>query len=480
MGPRLFFIFCTHPFPTSTVMNLQWTDRPLRELLRLAWPIAVSTISYSVMTIVDTLLIGHVGRAELAGVGLGGISSFVLLCFSFGLLQGAKILVSQAIGAGRADRAEAYLGAAVLSAVSIGALTAIVGQFAAVFVGRLAATEAAGHAASLYLRIRISGAPLVLLYAALREVRYAHGDARSPMVATVSAQIVNISLAFVFIFVLHRGVAGAAVASVIAHLVEALVLSLAQRARGFGLRAVSREHLADLFRVGLPTALQFVLEVGAFATLSLLISLFSEVDMAAHQIAIQVCHLSFLPSIAVAEAGSVLVGQAVGAGLYALVLRMARLALAITVAQAAAWSFVFWLAARPIASLFTTDLGVVATAVTLLHVSAAFQIFDAANIVARCALRGAGDVRYAAIVGVLTSWLCTPTFAWVLGYRLKLGAFGGWLGLCIEIILAAALFWLRLERRGWLAIATASRARLLATPSRVTEESLPVGLSPAE
>src|SRR5688572_31759265 len=104
-------------------MNLVWKDRPFAELIRLAWPIALSMISYSVMTVVDTLLIGHVGRAELAGVGLGGISAFVLLCFSFGLLQGAKVLVSQAIGANRSDRADAYLGAAILAALAIGFVT---------------------------------------------------------------------------------------------------------------------------------------------------------------------------------------------------------------------------------------------------------------------------------------------------------------------------------------------------------------------
>ena len=96
--------------------------------------------------------------------------------------------------------------------------------------------------------------------------------------------------------------------------------------------------------------------------------------------------------------------------------------------------------------------------------AAVFQIFDAANIVARCILRGAGDVRYAAVVGVLTSWLCTPTFAWIFGHRLGLGALGGWLGLCLEIVLASAVLWIRLERRRWLGIAMASRARILSEP----------------
>ena len=70
--------------------------------LTLAWPITVSTLSYSVMTLVDTLLVGHLGPASLAGVGMGGTAAFAVLCFSFGLIRGVKTLVSQAVGAGRA------------------------------------------------------------------------------------------------------------------------------------------------------------------------------------------------------------------------------------------------------------------------------------------------------------------------------------------------------------------------------------------
>lgn len=443
-------------------MNLPWQERPLRELIRLAWPIALSMISYSVMTVVDTLLIGRVGRSELAGVGLGGVTAFVLLCFSFGLLQGAKVLVSQAIGARRPDRANAYLGAAVTTALSIGLVTVLLGQAVALLIGRLASTEAAGHAAGTYLKIRILGAPFALLYVALREVRYAQGDPQSPMRATVAAQATNIALAVTFIFVLHWGVAGAAFATVLAHGVEAGTLSLAQRSRGFGLGVVRREHIAELFRMGLPTGLQFALEVGAFATLSLMISLFSEVEMASHHIAIQVIHFSFLPAMAVAEAASVLTGQAVGAGVYDAVKRVAHLAMGITAVYAGAWSLLLALAAPLVVSSFTTDPGVISVAVTLLHVAAVFQIFDASNIVARCSLRGAGDVRYAAVIGVFTSWLCTPTLAWVLGRHYKLGAFGGWVGLCLEIIIGSSILWWRIERRGWMAAATTSRARLTA------------------
>src|SRR5438105_261589 len=120
-------------------------------------------LSYSVMTLVDTLLVSRLGAAELAGVGLAGTVAFALLCFSIGLLRGAKTLVSQAVGAGQRGEIGAVLGAALLSAAALGLLTMLAGQAAAEVLARVSASAAAGESARTYLRIRILGAPLVLL-----------------------------------------------------------------------------------------------------------------------------------------------------------------------------------------------------------------------------------------------------------------------------------------------------------------------------
>src|SRR5215831_10757802 len=130
---------------------LSWEPRPLRTLLRLAGPIAISMLSYSVMTLVDTLVVGRLGAAALAGVGLGGTVAFALLCFWFGLLRGTKTLVAQAIGAGRRDLVSAYRAAAILTALVAGVATIAIGQGAAELLPHLAATAAAGHAARTYL-----------------------------------------------------------------------------------------------------------------------------------------------------------------------------------------------------------------------------------------------------------------------------------------------------------------------------------------
>ena len=81
--------------------KLRWKHKPIPELVRLAWPIAVSMLSYSVMTLVSTLFVGRLGANALAGVGLGGVAAFGLIVFGFGLLRSVKVVVSQATGAGR-------------------------------------------------------------------------------------------------------------------------------------------------------------------------------------------------------------------------------------------------------------------------------------------------------------------------------------------------------------------------------------------
>lgn len=440
-------------------LELAWERRPFAELVRLSWPITVSTLSYSVMTLVDTLLVGRLGAAELAGVGLGGVAAFTFLCFSFGLLRGVKTLVAQAVGAGRPEQTGAYLGAAVVAALGIGALTIGFAQLVAELLVHLSASRVAGEAARTYLRVRILGAPLVLVYVALREVRYAQGDARSPMVASVIANGVNVALAWLFVFRLGLGVAGAAWATVIAHAVEAATLAW-KVPRPWGVRALRREHLRELWSIGLPTGMQFTLEVGSLALVSAMLASLSELDMAAHQIALQVVHFSFLPAFAVAEAASVLTGQAVGARRDELVLGVSRLALLTAGAYTGACTIVMAVGAGAIAAGFTSQAALASTAVRLLYVAAVFQVFDGAYIVARAALRGTGDVRYPAVVGVVTSWVLTPPLTWLFGYRLGLGAVGAWMGLCAEIVAGACLLWWRLERRRWVGAAQEARARL--------------------
>src|ERR1041385_7254385 len=180
--------------------ELRWKLKPFPELVRLAWPIAVSTLSYSVMTLVDTLFAGRLGATALGAVGLGGVVALTLVCFGFGLLRATKVLISQAVGAGRIDRVRASVGAALVLAIGVGAAIAVGGQLVAVALPSFADGSAAARAARPYVAIRMVGSPLVLVAFAVREVRCAIGDSRSPMRTALVANTLHIPLNGTLIF----------------------------------------------------------------------------------------------------------------------------------------------------------------------------------------------------------------------------------------------------------------------------------------
>ena len=309
--------------------SLLWKYKPVPELVRLAWPIAVSMLSYSIMTLVDTLFVGRLGASALAAVGIGGVTSFTLICFGFGALRSAKVVVSQAVGAGRRDDVRAVVSAAVVLALGLGAIAVLGGRLVVRVLPDLVQQGHAGALAADYLWVRNLGAPVALVSIALKESRYGLGDTRSPMVATLAANVTNVALDAAFIWGLGLGVRGAAWATVAGYVVEAgLMLFITLRTTD-GIAPVRLREVSRLLSLGLPMGLQFVLEVGSFTVLVALLARVGEVDVAAHQIALQLCHFSFLPAMALGEAASVLVGQAVGANEDDLVRPVARRAFAL-------------------------------------------------------------------------------------------------------------------------------------------------------
>jgi MATE family multidrug resistance protein len=443
--------------PEATSSSISWAERPGRELLRLAWPITVSMVSFATMTLTSTAFVAHIGADELAGVGLAGVVGFALVCFGIGLLRGAKTLVSQAVGADRRDRIPELVGAAVGLALALGAAAVVCGQLLAPFLVSLSASPRAGHFAAQYLAIRSLGAPLVLLYAALREARYGQGDSRAPMRASLAGNAVNITLDTILILGLGWGVQGAAIATICGNITELSVLAWPMRPE---LRAMRwrRQALRDVWAQGVPNGLQFVMEVGSFLILTVMVARMSAIDGAAHQMVLHLVNVSFLPAHALAESAAVLVGQAVGANRDALVPRVARR----TFVLGASYATLCLVGYAVLGSVITRalaagDAALAARATMLVHVSLAFLVADAANVIARGVLRGASDVRYAAIVGIATSWLTTPPLTWLLGVGLGLGAVGGWIGLAVEIVVGASLFWWRVVRGGWRPAAAAAR-----------------------
>jgi len=427
---------------------LTWRQRPFTEVLRLAWPIAVSLLSFTVMTAVDTLFIGHLGPAALAGVALAGSSTFTILCFGIGLLRSTNITISQAVGAGQAHAVRAYLGAGLVMAFGIGLLTALAGQVAATFVPLLTSSAESGAYAAAYMRVRVLGAPIQLLTLAMAAARYATGDSRAPMQATLTANAANVVLVALFSLAFHAGVAGVATATVLSQFVEVSVLARSQRHVGFGLRAWTMADLRVLLRMGVPLGVERFFDVASFSLMVALMARMGDRELAAFQVANQALLFGFMPTMAIGDATTVLVGQAVGARSLRTVPRVQRAAIAAGLTVITGCSTVYITCAPLIAAQFSSDPAVLARAVQLLHIGAGFLFAVPIYTVGQATLRAIGDVRAASLITVVAAWVCTPLFGSLFGFALGLGPAGMYIGLACEFALAASAFWWRIHGRG--------------------------------
>lgn len=429
--------------PYRSAPTLNWANRPGRELLRLAGPIAISMVSHAFMSLVDTFCVSTLGAGALAGVGLGSITFFVFAGFGFGFFRGSKVLVSQARGAGDEEAIERHAGAALAAALVVGFVITLCVGLIAPMLPSLAPSAVAGRAARDYAWILgLAGIPS-MLYVALREVRYGSGDSTAPMRAALLANAVNIGLDVLFVLVLDWGVEGAAFATLAAYVIQVVALAPAQRRK---VRRPTPDDLRALRKMGAPTGIQFVLEIGSFGLITVLLSATDERQVAAHQVALQLMHFVFLPMAAVAEACSVLAGQAHGAQRRKLIPVVGRLGLRVAVIYALVWFVLIALLRHVMARTFASDDSHLQSIVAvLLLVGGIFQLADGLAMVGSAMLRGVGDVRYSAYVGVLTAWVFTPPLTYFLGIFLGLGALGAWLGLTAQILAQAVLLWRRLR-----------------------------------
>jgi multidrug resistance protein, MATE family len=448
--------------------------RFVRPLLTLTWPIAVSMLSYSLMTFVDTVFVGRKGAAAIAAVGLGGLASFTLLTFAMGLLRAGKVLIAHAHGAEQHQRIDGIARSNVMLALLLAGLTATVTLLAAPLL-RFAFNEPEpGRLVTSYVFVRAAAIPFFLIGTSLRECSQALGDSRRPMAAALGANLANIPFNALFVLVLDWGVVGSALANVIAQFIEFAWLAQ-QRRQWINVRQASWASVKSTASLGWPLGVEMFLDVSSFATLAFIIARFGAVELAAHQIAVQISHLTVLPLLALGESASVLAGQSAGARRFGDIHPITRTSVAVGLGYAAILGLLLLILHDSVATLFTPDRAVRELAGLLVPVVAGFNLAFVLYATGRAVLRGLGDLRFTACVTVGVAWICTPTLGLLLGSYVGWGVMGGWCGVGLEVTLAGVLYFVRLEQGGW----SRAAARMNSTASEL-EPSRPYDIHPTE
>ncbi len=426
----------------------------MREVLAVAWPLMASMLGHTAIGLVDALMVSPLGEDAVGAVGLAHTVTLVPFCAGFGLLNGARVAVAQATGAGDRAAANEAVRQGVVVALVLGAVTLCLAPFAE-FWAHIAGAEGELHAnASAWMRVRLLGLPLQFVALALGAGFDGRGETRVTMRLNLVANAVNVALCL--LWVPGRGpfpalgVVGSAWATFVANLVQLGLIAWASRGliqRVATPRADRRAMLRRILFLGGPTGVQWALEVLSWSLLSGLLAGFPPAHLAAHTVVSRVVGVSFLPGHALGEAAGILVGQAVGARDAAAARRVVRSALLSVVLLMGTMGTFFGFLPGLLLGPFALGAAASPLAFDLLLAAAVFQVFDGIALVSQSALNGAGDSRFTMASGLLLTWLFwVPLAAWYAA-RLGYGAPGGWAALTAHV-LAMATVWSTRWRSG--------------------------------
>jgi putative MATE family efflux protein len=421
-----------------------------REILRLAIPALGALAAEPLYLLVDTAIVGHLGRSQLAALGIAAtILGGTFAIFNF-LQYGTTAQVARAGGAGEPETARRLGAQAVWLSLGFGiAVSALLALFAEPLVALLGGEGQSADYAVTYLRIAAVGFPAAFL--ALGGQGYLRGiaDLRTPLVIVIAGNAVNVVLEVLFVYGFDWGIAGSAWGTAIAQLLmgAAFVVAVVR-----GLEPGEARPRLDLARrvlsLGKWIFIRTASLMGAFVLAGAVATRVGEASIGAHQIAFQLFVFLALVLDSIAIAGQIIVGHELGAGrterAYAASSRM----IALAVAAGGAFALLMLVLGDALPRVFTGDASVLAQTALLWPLFALMQPLNGAVFALDGILIGAGDGPFLAGSMAVAFGACATVLVATLAA--DWGIRGVWAALVILILVRLALMAARFRRGRWL------------------------------
>lgn len=423
--------------------------RELGPMLRLAVPVVVAELGWMAMGIVDTIVVGRLGAEATGAVGLGNNLHIGVAIFGLGLLLGLDAMVSQEHGAGLEDATRKSLVQGLFLAMALTpALMALV-------LGMIPHLESWGIRPSVlaltvpYLRALVWSTGPLMVFAAIRRYLQGVGIVKPITFALVTANIVNLAAGWALVYgrlgLPRMGAEGSGWATCVARVylmsvgIAAYWLYGRGSAPSFRWPRVEWRRLGRLLALGLPAAMQVTLEVGVFATATLLAGRLEPASLASHHIVLQISSLTYMVPLGIASAGAVRVGQALGRGDPRAASASGWTAILIGATFMIGSGVALLTLSGPIIGVFTEDREVIDSTTRLFLLAAAFQLFDGVQVVATGVLRGTGETRLPMLANLVAHWGIGLPIGYALCFGLDRGIVGLWVGLSIGLCLAGMI-----------------------------------------
>lgn len=390
-----------------------------RNMILFALPLIASGVLQQSFNSVDIAVVGRfAGHKALAAVGSNGSVISLIVNLFIGLSVGANVLLANYIGRNNDAGIRRTVATTAALALVSGVILLIVSQVvASPLLHALGTPDEVLGEATLYLRIFSIGMPFMMVFNFGAALLRSYGDTRRPFYALVSGGVVNVVLNLLFVIVFHMGVAGVAIATVIANVVSAAIILQVMRRESepyrlhFGKMKFERGELAKILRIGVPAGVQGMVFSFSNVFIQSAINAYGTNAVAGSAAALNYESYSYFVIVAFAQSVMAFTGQNFGAGNLRRCVKVLWVGMAWSVVASGLINLAVAIFDRQAISVFTTDEGVMQFAITRIHMVLAFQFIACSYEIAGASLRGQGYSLAPTLITIAGT--CVLRLGWV-------------------------------------------------------------------
>lgn len=421
-----------------------------KAILALAVPVVINSFLQTMYNLTDTYWLGQLGTNELAAINLVSPLQQIVVNFGSGLMVAGAVLIAQLIGASKKEEAASMASQIFVCAMIFSIICAgVIAIFTPTVVNWLGADEPTAKVANVYLRIVILDMPFLYMVNIFAAIRQAQGDTVSPMFLNLTGILLNVILDPLLMIVIHWGAAGAALATVIAKAVPAMISLVILKRDTTGVRIrlkgfrFEKSKMKSILTVGLPTAIGGSTMQLGFLLMSRNVYVYGTGAMAAYGIGNKVNGLITLPSNGIGSAVATIVGQNIGAN------QIDRAEKGYKIARRVSVIFLFvggLILSRPflseaIVGLFSTDEEVIAMAADFLSIMALWCFTNGVYNSTSGLFQGSGHTEVTMAVDATRLWVFRFATLYVCENWLHMGVRSIWYSVVVSNALSSVILY---------------------------------------
>lgn len=432
-------------------------------IVKLSIPAILAQISSIIMSFIDASMVGRLGPADSASIGLVASSTWFVAGLCFASAMGFTVQAAQLIGGNKEAEARNLVKISFILCILWSILVMeICGFFSGElpkFLGKIDSTDEIYENARIYFLVFCFSVPIIQLNNLATGLLQAAGEMKIPSFMQILMAVLNIFFNYVSIFILKMGVFGAALSTLLSRGITTLILLIFLFFRSPILKLVGRKnekiffqkkYLSNALKIGLPVAFEQVIMSGGQVAFTKIVAPLGKISLAANSFAITAESICYMPAYGLGAAATTLAGQCYGAGRKELTYRLGWLTTIIGLGMMFVMGALLFIFAPEMIGFLSPDEEIRRLGARILRIESFSEMFYGSSLVANGALRGTGDTFIPSLYKFFSMWLVRIPLALFL--RSRFGLEGVWFAMSFELCVRGILFLIRLKGRKWVNI----------------------------